>query len=111
MIMCWGAALIRPRLNLKSIFKLKWRLITGNNVDFQFLLLVVRILNACHAKDGMQSVLIRTNAFLQESERLMDLDAATAIAFWRTTLIGILYMYASRDKDAVIMRTFQSMMT
>ena len=94
--MCWRVALIRPMLNLESIFKLKWHLITGENACCHFLLLVVRTLNACHVKDDTQSVLIRTNAFLQESKHLIDLDAATAIASFQSTIMGI-GMYASKD--------------
>ena len=72
--------MIRPRLNLKSIFKLKWRLDTENDADFQFLIVPVTLI-AWNVQDSdTQSVLIGTNAFLKESKRLMDLDAATAIA-------------------------------
>ena len=73
--------MIRPRkLDQVSIFKLKWRLSTGNDAGLHFLIVAVT-LNAWDVQDSdTQSVLIRTNAFLKESKRLMDLDAATAIA-------------------------------
>ena len=108
MIMCWRAALIRLRLDLKSIFKLKWRLDTENDAEIHFLIVPVT-LDVCNVKDDTQSVLIRTNAFLQESIRLMDLDAATAI---KRTILSSQAKEETRcgmifaSKDVVIVRAF-----
>ena len=102
-ILCWRVALTIcwPKLDLKleCIFKHHLDQVhTENNAAFHFLLLVAVTLNACHVQEAeAQSVLIITNAFLQESEWNLDgelNDAATAIVV--TSTFGDLFMNAAK---------------
>ena len=109
--MCWRVALMIcwPKLDLKLelefIFKYHLDQVhMENDARCHFLLLVTVTLNAWHVQEvDTQSVLIRTNAFLQESERPLDReldDAATAITI--TTIFGNVYMYASKDELMIL---------